>query len=88
MSYHTREQEVLCGDCYQQGQLAKKERALQGLKERRARKPPNRQRTLNIAIAAAILLVVGGFVLLMSNRGDVVAKQMPQEEAAQAPAGN
>ena len=86
MSYHTRDREILCSDCHQQDVREKKERAHRSLREKRKQKPADHTRAINIAIAAAILLVVGGFVLLMTNRGDVVAKQMPQENAAQAPA--
>jgi len=84
--FHTRDRKILCSSCHEEAVHRRKERAHRYLEEQARKTPVDRQKLINLAIGVVIVLVVGGFFLLMSSRtGEAVAKQTPVETGGAVP---
>ena len=85
--FHTRDRKILCACCHDDVVQHRKERAHRYLEQKSRQNPVDHQKILNLAIGVVIVLVVGGFFLLMSNRTEeAVAKQVPSVSGERAPA--
>lgn len=80
--FHTRDRKILCASCHDAAVAEARSKAREHIAARASAGSGNRTRRVNLGIAAAIVIIVGGFILLMANQGeDATASEVQEAQA-------